>query len=206
MPNASFKCESFSIFCLYQENRGKRAVSATISKWLGRWSICIVFGVIATIMFTALVPNGVATITDNRTLAPKILDEYYLTWSAEDARQLYAVLGATGRRAYQLFYLKLDFWFPVMSLSLFYASLLSLAFPQGTRLSRLNLLTIPMYLSDMGENLNHFMMAGSYPDLPAWQLGIGPFISLIKYLLITVLPVLALFGFWANRRSKGGAL
>jgi hypothetical protein len=89
-------------------------VSEAISKWLGRWSICILFGMIATIMFTVLVPNGVATITANRTLAPRILDEYYLTWSADDARQLFAVLGATGRLAYQLFYLKLDFWFPVI--------------------------------------------------------------------------------------------
>jgi hypothetical protein len=179
-------------------------LSEAISKWLGRWSICILFGVIATIMFTVLVPNGVATITANRTLAPRILDEYYLTWSADDARQLFAVLGATGRRAYQLFYLKLDFWFPLMSLSVFNASLLSLAFPQGTRWSRVNLLPIPMYLSDMGENLNHFMMAGSYPDLPAWQLAIGPFLSLTKYVLITALPIFALLGFWANRRAKEG--
>jgi hypothetical protein len=181
-----------------------RAVSAKISKWLGRWSICILFGVIATIMFMVLVPNGVATITANRTIAPRILDEYYLTWSADDARQLFAVLGATGRRAYQLFYLKLDFWFPVMSLSIVYASMLSLAFPQGTRWSHLNLLPIPMYLSDVGENLNHFTMAGSYPDLPAWQLAIGPFLSLTKYVLITALPILALFGFWANWRAKAG--
>jgi hypothetical protein len=177
-------------------------LSENLSKWLGRWRICILFGVVATIMFTVLVPGGVSTITANRTIAPRILDEYYLTWSVDDARQLFAALGATGRRAYQLFYLKLDFWFPVMSLSVFYASLLSLAFPQGTRWSRLNLLPIPMYLSDMAENINHFMMAGSYPDFPAWQLAIGPYISLTKYVLITALPILALFGFWANRGTK----
>jgi hypothetical protein len=185
---------------------GRKTMSEAISRGLGRWSICLLFGVIATIMFTYLVPSGVAMITANRTLAPRILDEYYLTWSAGDALHLFAALGATGRRAYQLFYLRLDFWFPMMSLSLFYASLLSLAFPQGTRWSRLNLLPIPMYLSDVGENLNHFTMAGSYPDLPGWQLAIGPAISFAKYVLITALPMLALFGFWANQKSKGEAL
>ena len=175
-------------------------MSKFISKWLGRWSVCIAFGIIATIMFTVLVPGGVAEVTQNRTLAPRILDEYYLTWTADDARHLYAALGATGRRAYQHFYLKLDFWFPVMSLSVFYAALLSLAFPQGRRWSWLNLMPIPMYFSDMAENLNHFMMAGSYPDLPPLQLAIGPYLSLTKYLLITALPVFALIGFAFNRR------
>ncbi len=174
-------------------------MSEFIAKRLGRWSICITFGVIATIMFTYLVPHGTATITVGGTLAPRILDEYYLTWTADDAKHLFAALGANGRRAYQLFYLKLDFWFPVLSLSVFYASLLSLTFPRGTRWSWLNLLAIPMYLSDMVEDLNHFLMAGSYPDLPPLQLTIGPFLSLTKYVLITVLPIIALIGFVANR-------
>ena len=175
-------------------------MSKFISKWLGRWSVCIAFGIIATIMFTVLVPGGVAEVTQNRTLAPRILDEYYLTWTADDARHLYAALGATGRRAYQHFYLKLDFWFPVMSLSVFYAALLSLAFPQGRRWSWLNLMPILMYFADMAENVNHFMMAGSYPELPPIQLAIGPYLSLTKYLLITALPVFALIGFAFNRR------
>jgi hypothetical protein len=177
-------------------------VSKLISHWLGRWSICIVFGVIATLMFTVLVPNGVAEVTQNRTLAPRILDEYYLTWTAADARHLYEVLGVTGRTAYQNYYLKLDFWFPVLSLTIFYAALLSLAFPQGRRWSWLNLMPIPMYFSDMFENLNHFMMAGSYPDLPSSQLTIGPWLSLVKYLLITVLPAIAIVGFGMNRGNK----
>lgn len=177
-------------------------MSKTISKWLGRWSVCLIFGLIATMMFTVLVPNGVAEVTHNRTLAPRILDEYYLTWTANDARQLYGALGTTGRRAYQHFYLKLDFWFPVMSLSVFYAALLSLAYPQGRRWSWLNLMPIPMYFSDMAENLNHFMMAGSFPDLPPLQLAIGPYLSLTKYLLITSLPFIALLGFVINRRGQ----
>ena len=177
-------------------------MSKLISKWLGRWSICIAFGLIATVMFTVLVPNGVAEVTQNRTVAPRILDEYYLTWTANDARHLYEALGATGRAAYQDYYLKLDFWFPVLSLTIFYAAMLSLAFPRGRRWSWLNLTPIPMYFTDMFENLNHFMMAGSYPDLPSLQLTIGPWLSLIKYLLITMLPVIALVGFATNRGNK----
>ena len=109
-------------------------MSKFMADWLGRWSVCIAFGVIATVMFTVFVPNGVAEVTLNRTLWPKILDEYYPTWNADDARNLYNALGAVGRHAYQLFYLKLDFWFPCLSLSIFYAALLSLAFPQGRSL------------------------------------------------------------------------
>ena len=151
-------------------------------------------------MFTVLVPGGVAEVTQNRTLAPRILDEYYLTWTADDARSLYAALGASGRCAYQHFYLKLDFWFPVISLSVFYAALLSLAFLQGRRWSWLNLTPILMYFADMSENLSHYMMAESYPDLPPFQLATGPYLSLNKYLLMTALPVVALIGFVINRR------
>lgn len=154
-------------------------------------------------MFTVVVPGGVSEVTLNRTLAPRILDEYYLTWAADDARKLYAALGTTGRSAYRHFYLKLDFWFPVMSLSVFYAALLSLAWPQSRRWSWLNLLPLPMYFADMAENLNHYVMAGSYPDLSPLQLAIGPYLSLIKYLLITAIPVIAMIGFGIDRRASG---
>ena len=178
-------------------------MSLWISRWLGRWPVCIAFGVLATVMFAYLVPNAVAEVTANRTLSPRILDEYYPTWTADDARQLFAALGVNGRRAYQQFYLKLDFWFPVLSLSLFYAGLLSLAFPQGLRLAWLNLLAIPMYLSDVTENMNHFSMASSYPNLSALSLTIGPWLTLIKYFLITALPIIALLGFATGWRQRG---
>lgn len=177
-------------------------MSHLLSKWLGRWSVCIVFGLIATLMFTWLVPAGVAEITANRTIAPRILDEYYLTWTAGDARQLYQALGSGGRAAYQQFYLYLDFWFPVLSLTVFYTALLSLAFRQGTRFAWLNLVPLLMYACDIGENINHFTMAGSYPLLPPLQLQIGPWLSLVKYLLITGLPLVAFAGFIYNRRRS----
>jgi hypothetical protein len=175
-----------------------------ISKYLGHWWVCIVFGLIAVLMFTVLVPNGVNEVTANRTLAPRILDEYYPSWTAQNAQTLFASLGASGRRAYQLFYLKLDFWFPVLSLSMFYAGLLSLAVPQSSRWRQVNILPIAMYLFDLAENLNHFSMAGSYPDLPAAQLAVGPILTLLKYALITGLPLLAVAGFAKKRPNSAG--
>jgi hypothetical protein len=175
-------------------------LSSMISAYLARRWVCVLFGLIATVMFAVLVPNGVETITANRTLAPRILDEYYPTWTAQQAQVLFAGLGSSGRQAYRYFYLKLDFWFPVLSLSIFYSSLLSLSFSQQSRFKRLNLLPVGMYCFDVAENINHFSMAGSYPDLPAIQLLIGPVLTLMKYVLITGLPILALGGFLLKQR------
>jgi len=79
-------------------------------------------------MFGYLVPNGIGIVTNQRTLAPRILDEYIMTWTAADAQHLFAALGQKGRQAYQNFYLHLDFYFPVLSLTICYMSFLSLAF------------------------------------------------------------------------------
>jgi hypothetical protein len=179
---------------------GSTGFSRSVSRVLGRWWVCVVFGLTATAMFTVLVPHGVSVVTGKGALAKQILDEHYPTWKADDARQLYRALGSGGREAYRHFYLSLDFWFPVLSLTIFYSSLLSLAFRRG-KWGWLNLLPLVMYASDMSENVNHFLMAGSYPKLPPFQLTVGPFLTLLKYILITGLPILALFGFWSQRRS-----
>jgi hypothetical protein len=175
-------------------------MSDTLSHWIGRWWVCVASGVISTIMFGYLVPNAVSLVTENRTLVPQILDEYYLTWAASDARPFFKSLGAAGRAAYQNYYLTLDFWFPVLSLTVFYIALLSLSFSANRRWASLNLLPLAMYACDMFENINHYSLAGSFPDLPAWQLQVGPLLSLIKYMLTTALPVLALIGFWLKRK------
>jgi hypothetical protein len=57
-----------------------------------------------------------------------------------------------------------------------------------------------MFASDMPENIKHYSLAESLPDLPSWQLQVGPVLSLIKYILITALPVLALVRFWSERK------
>ena len=176
-------------------------MSKKLSHWLGRWWVCVGFGVIAAIIFTYTVPNAVNELTAGRTLAPRILDEYYPAWAAAEARPFFEGLGAKGRIAYQNYYLTLDFWFPVLSLTIFYIALLSLAFPQSSRCRAVNLLPLIMYAADGAENLNHFAMAGSYPNLPGWQIMFGPILSLVKYVLITLLPVLALFGFWVSRKQ-----
>jgi hypothetical protein len=54
------------------------------------------------------------------------VDEYYLPWTASDARPFFTALGTAGRAAYQNYYLTLDFWFPVLSLTIFNTALLSL--------------------------------------------------------------------------------
>jgi hypothetical protein len=146
-----------------------------------------------------LVPRGIDEVTVNRTLGPLILDEHYLTWTRDDAINLYAALGEAGRKAYRMLYLKLDFWFPVLSLSLFYAGLLSLAFPRPNRLAWINVMPMVLWLSDAAENLNHYYMAGIYPELPTLNLLVGPYLTLIKYVLITLLPMVALVGFALSR-------
>ena len=134
--------------------------------------------------------------------APKILDEYVMTWTPDIARHFYAAIGPEGREAYQQYYWHLDFWVPVLSLTLFYISLLSLAFPTQSRLTWLNLLPIPMWMMDAGENLNHFMMARMYPNLSTFSLSFGPWFTFIKWVLIFSIPIVALFGFAARALNR----
>lgn len=161
---------------------------------LGRWWVFGVLLAASLLLFCWIVPDAVGVVTGGRHLAPKILDEYYLTWTPEDARHFYAGIGVQGRAAYRAYYLHLDFWFPVLTLTLCYISMLSLAFPPGTRWGWLNLLPFVMYVSDMAENTNHFAMAGSYPDLSDFSLTWGPWFSASKYVVMTVLPLIALIG------------
>jgi hypothetical protein len=52
--------------------KGLSRFSTVIEQYLERWWVCIFFGLIATYMFTVLVPNGVAAVTQKRSLAPRI--------------------------------------------------------------------------------------------------------------------------------------
>ena len=182
-----------------------RAISNWLAWALGRIWLTTILGVLSTAIFSFIVPAAVGVVTTNRTVVPKILDEYIMTWTPEDARHLYSALGPQGRLAYQAYYLHLDFWFPVLTLTLFYIGLLSLAFPRNSRFALLNLLPILLYFSDAAENLNHFMMAKLYPNLPSFSLQFGPVFTFVKWVLIGGLLVLAIIGFATkamNRRTK----
>lgn len=182
-----------------------RAISNWLASTLGKVWLTTVLGVLSTAIFSFIVPAAVGVVTTNRTVVPKILDEYMMTWTPKDAQHFYSALGPQGRLALQNYYLHLDFWFPVLTLSLFYIGLLSLAFPRSSRFAPLNLLPILLYFSDAAENLNHFIMATHYPNLPAFSLQFGPAFTYIKWVLIIGLLVLAVIGFATkalNRRAQ----
>lgn len=184
-------------------------MSQLLRRILGRWYLCLVLFLGPAIIFPVFVQPAAEKIVQHGAGAPKILDEYIMTWTPQDARQLYQSIGPDGRDAIRRFYLHLDFWFPVFSLMLFYTSLLSIAFPAKSRFSWINLLPIPMWLLDEAENFNHFMMAGSYPDWPAFSLAVGPWFTFWKWALIFGIPVIAALGFLfmainSRRKVAGG--
>jgi len=170
-------------------------MSQFIRRFLGRWYICLVLFLGPAIIFPVFVQPAADRIVQHGAGAPKILDEYVMTWAAQDARQLYRAIGPEGREAIRHFYLHLDFWFPVFSLMVFYMSLLSLAFSAQSPLARMNLVPIAMWLLDEAENLNHFTMAGSYPDWSGFSLTVGPWFTFWKWVLIFGIPSLAVVGF-----------
>ena len=169
-------------------------ISLSMRRALGKGWICVTLLCIVSLVFAWILPAAVSEVTQGGLLVPKILDQYVMTWTASDARHFYETLGVAGRDAYRNYYLKFDFWFPVLSLSLFYVSLLSLAFPAGSRLSWLNLTPVLLWLSDVAENLNHFTMAGDYPNLSPMSLAVGPAFTFVKWMLIFGLLLLALTG------------
>ncbi len=179
-------------------------LSKILGSVLGRSWVCGVLFAIAIILFGWIVPAGVADVTAQRTAAPKILDEYIMTWTPPDARHFYEAIGARGRVAYQLYYLHLDFWFPVLSLTLFYMSLLSLGFRTGTRWGWLNMTPLAMYACDAAENLNHFTMARTYPDLSDFSLVVGPWFTLAKWVLIFAIPAVAVVGLAGQLLARSG--
>ncbi|MBB6107656.1 hypothetical protein HDF23_000386 [Mucilaginibacter lappiensis] len=151
-------------------------------------------------MFGYLVPHGIDTVTNQRTLADKILDEYILTWTPADAQKLFTSLGPKGREAYQNFYLHLDFYFPVLSLTICYISFLSLAFRSNSKMAWINIAPILMWLMDTAENIDHFSMAGSFPHLSDFSLTYGPWFTFIKWVLIIMLPLIGCIEFLVRKK------
>ena len=178
------------------------------SNFLGRlftkWWLSLLCLIFASICFGYLVPTAQKPIFANCSDAKvtKVLDERIMTWKADDAEQFYHAVGPEGRHAYQLFFLKLDFWFPSLSASLFYISLLSYAFPVGRKYSTLNLLPIIGWLMDVFENINHYTMAVAYPNLSSFSLTFGPVFTFAKWFFVMAIPIIALIGFWIRLLNK----
>jgi len=162
-----------------------------------KWWICLLFLVLAGICFGYLVPEAQKPIFTHCTdsSVTKVLDEKIMTWTPDYAKHFYNVIGPEGRKAYRLFFLRLDFWFPSLTASLFYISLLSYAFPVGSKYSMLNLLPIFGWLMDVFENINHFTMATVYPNLSGFSLALGPVFTFAKWFFVLAIPVIALIGF-----------
>ena len=59
-----------------------------------------------------------------------------------------------------------------------------------------------MWLLDEAENLNHFIMAGSYPDWPSISLTLGPWFTFWKWVSILAMPIIAALGFGLNVRGR----
>lgn len=177
-------------------------LSILLNKRLGTWKVFFLFLAISIILFGYFVPHGIEIVTNQRKIAPKILDEYIMTWTPEIARNLFMSLGASGRLAYQHFYLHLDFWVPVLSMTICFISLLSKAFPINSRFQWLNLLPIFMWFFDIAENVNHYYMAGLYPQLPEFSLTYGPWFTYFKYLTMFIIPVVAIIGFFKKKIIK----
>ena len=168
-------------------------MSILIRRWLGHTWVAAVFGVIASVMFGYAVPHCIAEVTAHGQRAPKILDEYFPTWTAADARVLFAALGSAGRT---LTSHSTCGWTSGSRCSFWQCSaLLSLAFPEGSKRRRLNLLLVVMWLADVAENVNHFQMAVRVPTESAVGLAVGPALTLLKYTLISGVPPVTVLGF-----------
>jgi len=171
--------------------------SKLLNRIFTKWWLSVSLLVFAGICFGYLVPKAQKPIFANciDTSVTKVLDERIMTWTPDDAKQFYNAIGQEGREAYSQFFLTLDFWFPSLSASLFYISLLSFAFPIGSRYSKLNLLPIIGWLMDVFENINHYIMAENYPKLSAFSLTAGPIFTFVKWFFVMAMPMIALIGF-----------
>jgi hypothetical protein len=167
---------------------------------LGNWWAFGILFVLSGIMFGYLTPRAQKPIFAHVTtdLPAKVLDVHFLTWTPVEARRLLEGIGPQGRRAYQNFYLYLDFWFPTLITSLTYCSFLALAFPQGTRFAWLAPLGMLGWLFDVAENVNHYTMARDYPDLSRSALKFGPRFTYWKWVLAIVTPMIGAAGFVAR--------
>jgi hypothetical protein len=106
----------------------------------------------------------------------------------------FAAIGPDGRAAYRRFYWIMDFWFPGAAASLATASLMLIAFPPASGWAWLCFLAVLSWLFDVAENITHFHMARSYPNLSPIALRIGPLFTRGKWLFAIMPLPIALVG------------
>ena len=172
-----------------------RIVTAGASA-LGTWPAFATLTLMCIGLFGYLVPRAKAPIFVNlpTKLPHKVLDEYFPTRTPRIAEAFLAGIGPDGRAAYRRFYLTVDFWFPGTTASLAIASLMLIAFPPSSGWAWLCVLAAPSWLFDAAENITHFRMAGSYPNLSSGALRLGPVFTRAKW-LFAILPLpIALIG------------
>jgi len=174
-----------------------KAFTDLIYNVLGNWWAFSALLVLSGVLFGYVVPRAQRPIFAHAPpdLPRKVLDVHMMTWTPAQARRLLEEIGPEGRRAYQAFYLQVDFWFPTLVTSLLYCSLLALAFPQGSRFAWLAPWGMLGWVFDEAENITHFRMVRSYPKLSGLSLRWGPVFTYCKWLLAIVTPVIGVVGF-----------
>jgi len=163
---------------------------------IGSWPAFGLLILLCFLFFGYLVPKAKVPIFANVTtqLPHKVLDEYFPSWTPQIADKFFLEIGQDGRDAYRRFYLTMDLWFPGTIASLATASLLLIAFPPPSGWAWLGVIALLSWLFDVAENINHFQMAGSYPDLSSVPVKLGPLFTRLKWIFaLTPLPI-ALIG------------
>jgi hypothetical protein len=163
---------------------------------LGTWQAFGILLVLCCLFFGYLVPKAKAPIFANvsAALPRKVLDEYFPGWTPRSADRFFAAVGPDGRAAYRRFYVTLDFWFPGTIASLATASLLLMAFPPVSGWAWLTVLAALSWLFDAAENITHFQMAGSYPNVPPLAMKFGPLFTRAKWVFAIIPLPIALAG------------
>ncbi len=157
---------------------------------LGTWPAFGILLLLCLLFFGYLVPRAKAPIFARvgANLPHKVLDEYFPSWTPHIADSFFAAIGPDGRAAYRLFYVTMDFWFPGAIASLTIASLMLIAFPARSGWAGLCIMAAPSWLFDIAENITHFRMAGSYPNLSPVAVEWGPLFTRAKWIW-AIIPI-----------------
>jgi hypothetical protein len=172
---------------------------------VGSWQALGILILLSLLFFGYLVPKAKAPIFAKvgTKLPHKVLDEYFPSWTPQIAESFLASIGPDGRAAYRRFYLTMDFWFPGATASLAIASLMLIAFPLASGWAWLCVIATPSWLFDVAENITHFEMAGSYPNLSPVAVRFGPLFTRLKWVFAIIPLPIALIGLVLRFFSTG---